>query len=200
MSLLEVAAVIASALGIWLMTRRSLTSWPVMLLACGLYAVVFHQAKLYSDMLLQGAFAAFCIYGWWHWYRGVRENGAVRVEPLAWRATLWGGVLGVVGSLLLGYLMGHYTDAALPHIDSALTAFSLVAQWWATRKYLANWVVWIAVDTVYTGVFVYKHLYLTAGLYAFFVFLAVLGLSAWRQALAGQQLAGEQRTQVPSLP
>ena len=63
-----------------------------------------------------------------------------------------------------------------------------------------HWVVWIAVDTVYTGVFVYKHLYLTAGLYAFFVFLAVLGLSAWRQALAGQQLAGEQRTQVPSLP
>jgi len=187
MSLLEIAAVISSALGIWLMTRRSLTSWPVTLLACGLYAEVFHQAKLYSDMLLQGVFAAFCLYGWWHWYRGVREEGAVRVEPLAWRGILCGVAAGTAGSLLLGYLMAHYTDAAIPRIDSTLTAFSLVAQWWATRKYLANWVVWIVADIVYTGVFVYKQLYLTAGLYAFFVFLAVLGLKAWRKALAEQQ-------------
>jgi nicotinamide mononucleotide transporter len=190
MSLLEIAAVISSALGIWLMTRRSLTSWPVTLLACALYAEVFHQAKLYSDMLLQGVFAAFCIYGWWHWYRGVREDGAVRVEPFGWRGLLWGGAAGVVGSLLLGYVMAHYTDAAIPQIDSALTAFSLVAQWWATRKYLANWVVWIVVDVIYTGVFVYKHLYLTAGLYAFFVFLAALGFRAWSKALAEQQAQG----------
>lgn len=190
MSLLEIAAVVSSALGIWLMTRRSLISWPVTLLACGLYAEVFHQAKLYSDMLLQGIFAAFCLYGWWHWYRGVRDEGAVRVEPLGWRGLLWGGAAGTVGSLLLGYIMSHYTDAAIPQIDSTLTAFSLVAQWWATRKYLANWVVWIVVDIVYTGVFVYKNLYLTAGLYAFFVFLAVLGFKAWGKALAGQQ-AGE---------
>jgi len=187
MSLLEIAAVVSSALGIWLMTRRSLTSWPVTLLACALYAEVFHQAKLYSDMLLQGVFAAFCIYGWWHWHRGVREDGAVRVEPFGWRGLLWGMAAGVVGSLLLGYVMAHFTDAAIPRIDSALTAFSLVAQWWATRKYLANWLVWIVVDVIYTAVFVYKHLYLTAGLYAFFVFLAVLGFRAWSKALAEPQ-------------
>ncbi len=190
MSLLEIAAVISSALGIWLMTRRALTSWPVTLLACGLYAEVFHQAKLYSDMLLQGVFAAFCIYGWWHWYRGVREEGEVRVEALAWRGKLCGVVVGIVGSVLLGSVMARYTDAALPHMDAALTAFSLVAQWWSTRKYLENWMLWIVVDILYTGIFVYKNLYLTAGLYAFFVVLAVLGLRSWRKAMAEQQSSG----------
>jgi nicotinamide mononucleotide transporter len=187
MSLLEIAAVVSSALGIWLMTRRALTSWPVTLLACGLYAEVFHQAKLYSDMLLQGVFAAFCIYGWWHWYRGVREEGAVRVEALSLRGKIGGVAVGIVGSLLLGSVMARYTDAALPHMDAALTAFSLVAQWWTTRKYLENWMLWIVVDILYTGIFVYKNLYLTAGLYAFFVVLAVLGLRSWRKALAEQQ-------------
>jgi nicotinamide mononucleotide transporter len=187
MSLLEIAAVVSSALGIWLMTRRALTSWPVTLLACGLYAEVFHQAKLYSDMLLQGVFAAFCIYGWWHWYRGVREEGAVRVETLALCGKLGGVAVGIVGSLLLGSVMARYTDAALPHMDAALTAFSLVAQWWSTRKYLENWMLWIVVDILYTGIFVYKNLYLTAGLYAFFVVLAVLGWRSWRKALAEQQ-------------
>jgi nicotinamide mononucleotide transporter len=187
MSLLEIAAVVAAALGVWLMTRRSMAAWPVNLLACGLYAEVFRETKLYSDMLLQGVYVAFCVYGWWHWSRGLREKGTVRVEPLAWQGWLWGWLAGTAGSVLLGYLMAHHTDAALPHIDSALTAFSLVAQWWATRKYLANWMLWIAVDTVYSGVFVYKHLFFTAGLYAFFVFLAVLGLRQWRRAIAEQQ-------------
>ncbi|PSH03553.1 MAG: aminotransferase [Acidobacteria bacterium] len=187
MSPLEIAAVITSALGIWQTTRRSLVSWPVNLLACALYAAVFHDARLYSDMMLQGVYAVFCAYGWWYWYRGVREEGTVRVVRVAWKGWLWGGVAGTTGSLLLGYVMAHYTDAALPHIDAALTAFCLVAQWWSARKYLANWVLWILVDIVYTGVFAYKHLFLTSGLYAFFVFLAALGFRAWRKALAGQE-------------
>jgi nicotinamide mononucleotide transporter len=83
--------------------------------------------------------------------------------------------------------MARYTDAALPHIDASLTAFSLVAQWWATRRYVWNWVLWIVVDVIYTAVFTYKKLYLTAGLYAVFVFLAVEGLRAWRAALNSQQ-------------
>jgi nicotinamide mononucleotide transporter len=85
----------------------------------------------------------------------------------------------------------RFTDAALPPIDSALTAFSLVAQWWSTRKYIVNWVLWIAVDVVYTAVFAYKQLYLTAGLYAFFVLLAVWGLQAWRKALVEQGEASD---------
>jgi nicotinamide mononucleotide transporter len=89
--------------------------------------------------------------------------------------------------LVLGHIMARYTDASLPHIDASLTAFSLVAQWWTTRKYLANWILWIVVDVVYTAIFAYKNLYLTAGLYFFFVFLAVAGLRSWRNQLALQQ-------------
>jgi nicotinamide mononucleotide transporter len=183
MSFLEIAAVVVSALGIWLSTRRSLSSWLVILLASGLYAGVFHEAKLYSDMLLQGVYAAFGVYGWWHWYRGMRSEGTVRVQHISRRGCFGGLLAGAVASLILGSLMMRYTDAALPHVDSTLTSFSLVAQWWTTRKYLENWTLWIVIDTAYTGVFVYKHLYLTSALYAFFVLLAVSGLQAWRKSL-----------------
>ena len=44
---------------------------------------------------------------------------------------------------------------------------------------------------VYTAVFAYKQLYLTAGLYAFFVLLAVWGLQAWRKALVEQGEASD---------
>ena len=61
---------------------------------------------------------------------------------------------GAIGSVALGLLLRHRTDAALPFPDAATTAFSLVAQWMATRKWLENWLVWIAVDVVYVAMYV----------------------------------------------
>ena len=42
---------------------------------------------------------------------------------------------------------------------------------------------WIVLDVIYTGVFLYKALYLTARLYAGFVVLAIYGLLAWQREL-----------------
>ena len=187
MSPLEMAAALASVLGVWLTTRRVLSSWPVVLVACFLYALVFQRTKLYSDMLLQFVYAAFAIYGWWHWWRGLKEEGSIRVERLSGRGLTSGIIVGAVGSFLLGFLMARYTDAALPFSDASLTSFSLVAQFWQTRKHIANWWLWIVVDTMEIGVFIYKHLYLTAVLFAFFVFLALLGLHAWKKAFMEQE-------------
>ena len=103
MSPLEIAAVLTSVLGIWLSTRRKLSSWPVILVSCVLYALVFRREKLYSDMLLQFVYMAFAIYGWWHWWRGVKEEGIVRVERLSGRGLAMGVVVGAAGSFLMGY-------------------------------------------------------------------------------------------------
>ena len=198
MSPLEIAAVLTSVIGIWLSTRRKLSSWPVILVSCVLYALVFRREKLYSDMLLQFVYMAFAIYGWWHWWRGVKEEGTVRVERLSGQGLAAGVVVGAAGSFLLGFLMAHYTDAALPHIDAALTSFSLVAQWWSTRKHIANWWLWIVVDALEIGVFLYKRLYLTSVLFAFLIFLAVLGLRAWNKAIGEQESGGQDPTGVPN--
>src|SRR5271157_2248084 len=198
MSPLEFAAVLTSVIGIWLTTRRKLSSWPVILVSCVLYALVFRREKLYSDMLLQFVYFAFAIYGWWHWWRGSKEEGTVRVERLSRQGLAAGLVLGAAGSWVLGFLMTHYTDAALPHIDAALTSFSLVAQFWSTRKHIANWWLWIAVDAIEIGVFLYKQLYLTSVLFAFLIFLAIVGLRAWQKALREQESAGQDVLTVPS--
>jgi nicotinamide mononucleotide transporter len=198
MSPLEIVAVLTSVIGIWLTTRRKLSSWPIILVSCVFYALVFRREKLYSDMLLQFVYMAFAVYGWWHWWRGVKEEGIVRVERLSGRGLAAGVVVGAAGSFVLGFLMARYTDAALPHIDAALTSFSLIAQWWSTRKHIANWWLWIVVDALEIGVFLYKRLYLTSVLFAFLIFLAVLGLRAWRQALREQESGGQDPIVVPN--
>ncbi len=179
----EIAGTVTTVLGIWLTTRRLLICWPVVLVADVIYLVVFYRARLFSDALLQVFFVAFTLYGWWHWWRGVREEGEVRVVPLALRSLAIALIAGAAGSLVLGELAKRL-HAALPYLDATLTSYSLVASWWQARKHTANWWLWIVVDVVYIGEYLYKDLRPTAALYAGLVALAVLGLRDWRRAAA----------------
>jgi len=180
---LELASAATAALGIWLTTKRRLICWPVTLISIFLYMLVFFRAKLYSDALLQVFFVAFTLYGWWHWWRGVRAEGEVRIEPLTFESMLIALAAGFVGGFVLGNL-AERIHASLPHLDATLMSYSLVASWWGARKHIANWWLWIVVDVVYVGEYVYKNLIVTAVLYAGLVGLAVLGLRDWRRAAA----------------
>jgi len=178
---MEDAGVLTTVVGIWLTTRRNLLCWPVVLVSDVLYLIVFYRVRLYSDSLLQLFFLAFTLYGWWYWWRGVREEGEVRVVRLDVRGWITGLAAGSVGAVLLGLLMER-TGAALPRLDATLMSYSLVASWWQTRKHTANWWLWIAVDLVYIGEYIYKGLRPTAALYVLLVALAMLGLRDWRRA------------------
>ena len=185
---LEIVGTVTTILGIWLTTRRTLLCWPVILAADIFYLIVFYRAQLLSDALLQIFFLIFTLYGWWNWWRGVREEGEVRVAPLGRRAMIVAVVLGAAGSVVLGELAKRL-HAALPFLDATLTSYSLVASWWQARKHTANWWLWIAVDVTYIGEYLYKDLRATALLYAILVGLAVLGLRDWRRASAAYQIA-----------
>jgi nicotinamide mononucleotide transporter len=180
---LELTGAVTAAFGIWLTTQRLLICWPVTLVSIFLYMVVFFRAGLFSDALLQVFFVVFTFYGWWHWWRGVRDEGEVRVVPSPLPNLAIALVLGMVGSFVLGTLAKRL-HAALPYLDATLMSYSLVATWWQARKHIANWWLWILVDAIYVGEYIYKDLWPTALLYAAFVPLAVLGLRDWRRAAA----------------
>jgi nicotinamide mononucleotide transporter len=192
----ELLAAAISALDVWLATKRSMISWPVTILASLLYLEQFRESRLYSDMLLQGIFVLFAIYGWWHWQRGLRAEGSVRVVKPVLTVLLRDVAIGVVLSVLLGYWMKQHTDASLPWLDAALTGFSLVGTWWGAQKYIANWWLWIVVDAIYVGEYAFKQLNLTAGLYAVFVLLAALGLRDWRRALLVQKVVAHTEARI----
>jgi len=177
----ELAGFVTTCVGIWLTTQRTLLCWPVVLAADIFYLAVFYQARLYSDALLQVFFVAFTLYGWWHWWRGVRTEGEVRVVPLSVQGWIAGLIAGAAGAIALGWVMVKI-GAALPHLDAALTSYSLVASWWQARKHTANWWLWIAIDGVYVGEYAYKDLWMTAVLSVVLVALAVLGLRDWHHA------------------
>lgn len=183
MSWIEWIAVATTLLAVYLTTRQIVWCWPLGMISVTLYAWVFYVAKLYADMGLQTLYLALAAYGWWAWTHGSGDRGELPVSttPTSWRFILL--AIGTVGGITLGSVLSRHTDASLPFMDSTLTSFSVVAQWMQTRKLLEAWLVWLAVDIFYVGMFLYKKLYPTAGLYIVFLYLAVLGFIAWRRSM-----------------
>ena len=185
---LELAGFATTWLGIWLTARRNMWCWPITLAADVIYVVVYYHVMLLSDSLLQVFFVGFTLYGWWHWHRGLREEGEIRVVPLPRSSMMWALAAGAAGTIILGF-PARYLNAALPFFDAALASFSLVGSWWQARKHIANWWLWIVVDLTYIGEYLYKDLQLTALLYGLLVVLAVIGLLEWRRAPVTAQVA-----------
>jgi len=184
MTALELVAVVVTVAAVYLTARQIIWCWPLAMVSVTLYAVVFYQARLYADMGLQGIYFALAVYGWWAWLHGGDDHGTLRVSLASWQTRVALLSLGAISGFLLGLTLHRWTDASLPFMDSTLTSFSIIAQWMQTRKLLEAWLLWLAVDVFYVGMFVFKGLFLTAGLYAVFLYLALLGFVAWRRSMA----------------
>ena len=180
----ELVAVVLTLAAVYLTTRQNIWCWPLGMVSVALYAVVFYQAKLYADMGLQGLYFALAVYGWWAWRRGGEQHGELRVSVTSNRARMALAAIAVVAGVALGQILDRFTDASLPFMDSILTSSSIVAQWMQTRKLLESWLVWLAVDVFYVGMFTYKGLYPTAALYAVFLYLAAKGFLEWRRSMS----------------
>ena len=187
-SCLELFGAITGALNVWLVTRERVSAWPLGIVNAVVYTIVFARAGLYSDTGLQVAYALLSVYGWWHWTQhGTQAPLAIgRVTTATSQRLL---LIGIAIWVLLASITSRIPGSALPWLDAALVAGSVVAQWMMTRKLLEHWIVWIVLDVVYVGVFISRGLRLTALLYALFLLLAVLGLVQWTRSSRTQRLA-----------
>ena len=190
---IEIAGTLFGLLCVVLVIRRSIWCWPVGLVQVMLFIIIFYNAKLYSDLLLHVIYVGMQIYGWYYWLKhgGEQADGALVVESMSLRQlTAWIAAT-AAGTLLLGYLMQRWTDAAVPYGDAFTTVASLVAQFLLARKFLENWLFWIVVDVVAIGIYYYKNLQPTTVLYTVFLILAVIGYVSWRRRMSQQQIVQE---------
>ena len=185
-SCLEAVAVVFGIVSVYLSARENIWSWPTALVNVALFTILFLRSGLYSDTGLQVVYFGLSVYGWYEWLYGGAGRTAIAVSRTATRTWITLVVIGVVMWLLLATVTSRLPGTALPWVDAATTTVSLIAQWMMTRKMIENWLLWIGVDVVYVGMFIFKGLYLTAFNYAIYLALAVLGYVAWRRSLATQ--------------
>ena len=189
-SLLETSGVITGIICVYLAAKNNIWSWPVAIISVCIYIIIFFEAKLYADTGLQVYFLITNLYGWYFWSQKPDEQNKVPVSSITKKEILLSLIAVLIFTLALGSFLKQGTDASLPFIDSFCTACSLVAQVFLARKVIENWLIWIFVDIIYVGVYLFKDLHLTAGMYALYIIIAIIGYIDWKKEYKRSKLQG----------
>ncbi len=181
---------IAAALGlanIVLLVLRSIWNYPFGLVMVVLYGFVYFEQRFYSDAWLQLFFFVVQIYGWWNWYQARGGDGLIRVELMSFAERAVWSVLLVTASIGEGWYLAHYTTDSAPWLDAPTTVISVVAQILLSLRKIENWILWIVADVVQIGLYYWKGLYPTTGLYVVFLVMSAVGIVQWWRQLKAQE-------------
>jgi nicotinamide mononucleotide transporter len=136
-------------------------------------------------MGLQVYYVVISIYGWYFWLRGKKpkeeQQVPVRFTSKSLRIKLL--IASVVLYVIILYILLKFTDSDVPYMDSLTTALSIVATWMLAKKYIGHWLIWIFVDAVSAGLYVYKGLWPTVVLFIVYTVMALLGYLEWKKDL-----------------
>ena len=204
--ILQIAGVALGLLYLWLEYRADIRLWIVGLVMPLVHGTLYYKAGLYADCSMQVYYVLAGLYGWLVWRNvphkkartarsaaaaGPTDQAARSAEPAAVRIghtplRYAAGLIAVYAAAHAGiyFLLSRFTNSTVPFWDAMTTAASIVAMWMLSRKYVEQWLVWLAVDLITVGLYLYKGIPLTAGLYALYSALAVAGYLRWRREAA----------------
>ena len=181
----EVLGDVTGAACVWLLARQSVWNWPLGLGNNVFWGLLFWDAKLYGDSVLQAIFFALGCYGWWCWVRPRAGRTALTVRRTSPREWWIVGGLTTLATAAASAFLAQRTDSPVPLADASVLTLSLAATYGQALKLVESWWVWIAVDVISVPLYVSRGLYPTAALYAVFGVLCVTGLARWSRELTG---------------
>lgn len=190
MNWLEVLGTVTGLVYLWLEYRANAWLWVASVIMPAIYIKVYYDAGLYADLGISIYYIVASVYGLWYWLRTRRDvsTGDERVRITHIPRRYYGGLMAVAALVFvaIGFVLSEFTDSNVPWADAFTTALSVVAMWLLARKYLEQWLVWIAADVACVALYVYKDLWFTAGLYMAYAAIAVMGYRAWKRLMVSE--------------
>lgn len=184
---LELAGTLFALVYLYLSVKENIWLWVTGFLTSLLYLVVFFQERLYADMGLQGYYLIISVYGWFSWKWGRQKSGK-RKMPIRKTSSVLAIKLLIVGALVYSVVvfgllrlpeMINIPASDLPYWDAFTTTGGIIATWMLARKLIEHWLIWVVVDLVSSGVYLYKGLEVTVLLYLIYTLVAVVGFREW---------------------
>ena len=175
---------VGTALGLlylWLEYKANIWLWVVGAIMPVVHGVLYLTNGVYADAAMQLYYVAAGIYGLMGWKSKPKKKSEGRIQhtPKEWILNLV--VLYAFFHAELYIFLVEFTDSSVPFFDSMSTALSIVAMWMLSRKLVEQWLVWLVVDMISVGLYLYKGIPITAMLYMLYCALAVAGYMRWRK-------------------
>jgi nicotinamide mononucleotide transporter len=191
---IDLAGLVLGLIYLWLEFKASIWLWLVSVIMPIVHGYLYLARGLYADFGMEVYYVLAAIYGYamWRWSRcHNREKnvetqdftsppeGELPITHFPLRRVLPVALVGLALWGIIYWVLITWTDSRVPLCDSFTTALSMVALWALAQKYAEQWLLWLVVDAVCTVLYIYKQIPFTAGLYAFYTIMAILGYRQW---------------------
>lgn len=181
---LDIATTILGLVYIYLEYKASIWLWIVGIVMPAMDVFLYWRHGLYGDAGMAVYYTLAAIYGYVAWKWGSKLFNQKKQElpithipgkhylpTFAFFVLAWGATY---------YVLVRFTNSNVPLLDSFTNALSFVGLWALARKYVEQWLFWIAVDVVCSALYMYKGIPFKAALYGLYVVIAVLGYFKWK--------------------
>lgn len=185
---LQIIGVALGLLYLYFEYKANIWLWVIGLIMPIVHGTLYFRQGLYADFSMELYYILAGIYGLVAWRRGDKKSNSELKISYTPRVA-WVAIVGVYVLLhaTIYMLLVTFTDSNVPFWDSLTTSLSVVAYWLLSRKYVEQWLVWLAVDVITVGLYIYKDIPLTAGLYALYSALAIAGYMRWRRVIESEK-------------
>lgn len=185
MNYLEILGTVVGIIYLILEYRASIYLWIAGIIMPAIYIFVYYDAGLYADFGINVYYLFAAVYGWvvWKWGRKSKNTDDLPITSMPLQKYLPLIAVFVIAWLGIAFVLANYTNSDVVWLDSFTTALSIVGMWMLAQKYVEQWMTWIAVDIVSAGLYIYKDLYFTAGLYALYTIIAIFGYIKWKRMM-----------------
>ena len=184
---LEITAVIFAILYLILAVKQNILCWIAGIISSVLYFFIMQKAGLYMEAYLQVFYVVMGIYGWSQWSASNATNPSFIVNTWSKYQHMIAISIILALSLLSGFLLEKYTDAALPFFDALVSWGAVVATYMVAKKLLENWIYWFVIDATSIFLFIERGLWLSAVLFATYLVIIFFGYQSWNKVRGGQK-------------
>jgi nicotinamide mononucleotide transporter len=164
-----------------LAVKQNILCWIAGIISSAFYFFIFHSSGLYMEAYLQIFYVSIGFYGWSQWKSEDDQSTNFIVNIWSKPQHLAAISMILVFSLVSGWLLESYTNAALPFLDALVTWGAVVATYMVAKKVLENWIYWFVIDTISIFLFVARDLWITALLFMIYIVIILFGYRSWKK-------------------
>lgn len=179
MQYLELIGVVVGLLYLYWEYKASIYLWGAAIVMPAIYIFVYLDAGFYADMGINIYYLVASLYGLAFWFKRDKEQKPLKITRTPRRFFLPIAAVSALLWVAIWFILDRFTDSNVALGDSFTTALSVVGLWMLTRKYVEQWILWIAVDVVCAVLYFRKGLDPTAYLYALYTVIAIFGYFKW---------------------
>ena len=146
------------------------------------FIAIFYQIQLYSDLLLNIYFISMSLYGIYVWTR-IKSNGVYEypIQYMSLKENIKWSIIIFIGTIFMGLNINSFfeflasnianmlgvsyvhSEASFPILDSFIAVTSVVAMYLLAKRKVESWILWVIVDIVCVGLYLYKGSFIVTG-------------------------------------